>query len=585
MQNFKSHMPFFMIHTFFVMIYLWSEMLTSHPWFGKFLDLQEKQLLDRNLIWLFFLLFLFFSTIYQISSRREDITPDMLDEISRKPMKGIMFWENVWLGWMAWGFGILLGFVASSLIFRFFAAMMETPVFPFFFSLSAIWKSVLFFIPAFFLNGLFFYSFLYPRRKKGLNLPRKPYAWLITSSVLFLFLYGYLFLFDSIRFRQVPLFFVWLGVFFVGAVVLLFILDKKIGHVSMYSKQSFLRSLTGKILVSFLGVLFLFSAITDMKIFLTSYLTQKNYYQENAFTFYLEALYKDKSKLPQYQTSLEEELKKQKVNYYKQEADFLVVRESGGNRSPLVISASQYTNIAKQLGKPNPQKLGENEGLYFFTTINSYYKQKSDADKRSIAFEGYPTAFHLHSNIGSFIPGYDVMVVADEVYNEVANIRTNEINYSIPDRYVFYLVPSWMKHSPTYDSPELQIGSKLINQIEVSPRFIPSQDYILNGYIGNNENYELTVRSPFGMGVNNIRFLFLSLAESLIGWMMMVFLYKEKEKFWWVYFYFPFGITLLASFLFSVDNWRFIGSAIGIVLVWIHIYFCLISKKRITFHR
>ncbi|WP_028777536.1 ABC transporter permease [Shimazuella kribbensis] len=560
-------------------------MLINHPWFERFLHPQEKQLLDIHLFWVFFLVFLFFSTIYQISRRREDITPDTLDEVSRKQIKGVIFWENVWLGLLSWGSGILLGLAASPLIFRFFASMMETPIFPFIFPFSAIWKSALFFIPAFLLSGLIFYFFLYPRKKGNLHKKWQFSIRLISSSMLLLFLYGYLSFFGSIHFQQVPLFFVLLGVFFVAAVVLLYFLDKKIGIGSVFSKQQFLGGLTGKILVIFLGVLFLFSAITDMKIFLTSYLTQKNYYQENAFTFYLEAIYQDKSKLSIYQTALEQELKKQNVNFYKQVADFLIVHESEGARSPLVISASQYANVAKLMGKPNPQKLKENEGIYFFTTVNSYYQKQSDTDKHSIAFEGYPTAFYLHSNVGSFIPGYDVMVVADDVYQEIASIRTSKFNYSIPDRYVFYMVPSWMKESPNYDSPELRIGSKWINQIEGSPRFIPNQNYILNGYVGHNENYELTVRSPYGMGVNNIRFLFMSFAKGLIGWLMMLFLYERKNKFWWVSFYYPFGIALLASFLFSLDRSSFIALAIGIVTVWIHIFFFLISKEKITFHR
>jgi hypothetical protein len=187
--------------------------------------------------------------------------------------------------------------------------------------------------------------------------------------------------------------------------------------------------------------------------------------------------------------------------------------------------------------------------------------------------------------VGSFIPGYDVIVVSDEVYTEIASIRTPEVDYTVADRYVLYTVPAWMKDSPTYVSTELQVGTKLINQIEGSPRFISNQDHILKGYVGDNINYELTVRSPYGMGVNDIRFLILSLLKCLLGFVLMLFLYRRNEKVWWVSFYFPYGIAILSSFLFSVDRMSLTWIAIGLQLVWFHIFFFLLSKKKFTFHR
>jgi hypothetical protein len=584
-QNFKSHYLFFIIYTFFGMVYLWSEMLTTHPWFGKFLNLQEIEILNIGQIRLLFVSFLLLSILYQIASRRSTLTPEALDITSSKQMRMVIFWENFFLGLFSWVVSIFGGMLLSFVLFPFFSDLMETPVFPFMFPTLAIGKSALFFIPSFLVSALF-YLFLYPKKNIWKSFGRwKSYAWVIVSVFLLSGLYVYLVLLSKQSIEHTIVFYLILGLFFVGAVVVLVVLDRKIGYISIFSNQCFLGGRTGKILVVCLAVFFLISSIQDMKILSTSYQTQQDYYEENAFTFYLEALYRDKSTLPFYEQELERALKQKKVAYYKQQIDFLVLQEASGERSPLTLSSSQYEKVAKQLGQSIPAKLKENEALYFFTSVNSPYFKKSETDKKSIAFVGYPTAFQLNSKTGSFIPGYDVMVVADEVYDEIRNIRTANVNYSVLDRYVLYTVPAWMKSDPTYTSAELQVGSQLINKIEGSPKFISNQDHILNGYAGENKNYELTVRSPYGMGVNDIHFLFLSLLKGLIGFMLMLFVYEKSKEAWWISFYYPLGLAILASFVFSVDKVSITAIAIGIQVVWIHLFFCFISKEKFRFHR
>jgi hypothetical protein len=561
-------------------------MLIQHPWFEKFLNLQEKDVLDTKLVWFLFVLSLLFVTIYQISMRRGNITPDTLDKVSLKQMKWVIFWENAFIGFFTVIVGLVIGLLISLLIFPLFALLMETPTFPFVFPLRSIGKIVLLFLSFYLVSSLCLAFFLYPERKARKSFGRfHSYMWMIVSAVLVVLLYLYASYYGKPSFHKVPFFYLNLVVFPIICIALLFFIDKKIGYASTFTKLSNLGGLTGKLVVSFFAVLFLVSSIGDMKIFITSYQTQNAYYKENAFTFYLEALYKDKSKLAAYEKALEQELAKKKVTYQKQMVDFLILQELDGTRSPLAISYSQYVKIAKQLEQPTPSKLKENEAIYFFTSVNSSYYRKSNTDKSSIAFKGYPTAFHLQSQVGSFIPGYDVIVVSDEVYAEVASVRTSDIDYTVVDRYVLYTVPAWMKETPTYASAELQVGTKLINQIEGSPRFISNQDHILKGYSGDNINYELTVRSPYGMGVNDIRFLVLSLLKCLLGFVLMLFLYQRNEKVWWLSFYFPYGVAILASFLFSVDRVSFTWIAIGLQLVWFHIFFFLQSKKRFTFHR
>ncbi|MCH5584367.1 hypothetical protein MK805_05205 [Shimazuella sp. AN120528] len=585
-QNFKPHLLFFSIHTFFGMVYLWSEMLTSHPWFGKFLNLQEIDILDINQLRSLFLGFLLWSASYQIASRRGTATADMLDDASWKQMRSIIFGENLLLGLASWLISIIIGTLLSLLVFPLFGILMETPTFPFIFPVLAIAKSALFFIPAFVANALLIYFFLYPKKKVWNAYGKwQSYTWVIVAAVLLLGLYLYVSFFASPSLRQSVWFYLFIGFFFVGAIILLVILDRKIGYISIFSNQRFFGGLTGKILVVFLAVLSFLSSIQEMKILFTSYQTQQDYYQENAYTFYLEALYQDKSKLPIYEQELEQELKQKKVTYHKQQVDFLVLEEADGVRSPLTLSYSQYEKVAKQLGQPKPTKLKENEAIYFFTSVNSSYQKKSEIDEKSIAFIGYPTAFHLKSKIGSFIPGYDVMVVADEVYAEIRNVESPNVNYAVPDRYVLYMVPAWMKKNPTYASPELQVGTKLINQIEKSPKFISNQDHILNGYVGENKNYELTVRSPYGMGVNDIHFLFLSLLRGLISLIWMLFLYDRRSKQWWISFYYPLSLAIAASFVFSIDKVSITAIAVIVQVVWIHLFFSLVSKKRFHFYR
>lgn len=581
-QNFKPYLLFFSVHAFFGMIYLWSEMLTNHPWFGKFLNLQEVEILDLNQICFLFISILLFSTIYQIASRRATLTPDTLDLTALKQMKIVIFWENLLLGLFSWVMSIVAGLLLSLLLFPLFAQLMETPVFPFVFPFVAIGKSALFFVPSFLISAILVNFLLYPK-KNTLKLGEKWQAnlWVIISIVMLIGLYVYIYLFSKQSFA----FSIILGVFFIGATVILVVLDRKVGYISIFSKRRIFGGRTGKVLAVFLAVLALVSSVQDMKILITSYQTQRDYYQENAFTFYLEALYRDKTKLPLYEQELEQALKQKKVSFHKHQVDFLVLQEASGERSPLMLSYSQYEKVAKQLGQASPKKLKENEAIYFFTTVNSPYIKKSETDKKSIAFIGYPTAFQLDSKTGSFIPGYDVVVAADEVYEEIRNIRTATVDYSVLDRYVLYTVSAWMKADPIYTSPELEVGSKLINQIETSPEFISNQDHILNRYVGENKDYELTVRSPYGMGVNNIHFLFLSLLKGLIGLSLMLFVYERSKRTWWVSFYYPLVLAILASFAFSIDKISITAGAICIQVIWIHFFFCMASRKKFSFHR
>jgi putative ABC transport system permease protein len=568
------------------MVYLWYEMLIHHPWFGKFLNIQEKDMMDINMVRILFVLFLLFATIYQISIRRGNITPDTLDDVSLKQMKWVIFWENVLFGFSTLVTGIILGLLISPLIFPIFAVLMETPSFPFLFPSRAIGITVALFFSAFVVSSLCLALFLYPKRKARKSFGRfQSYIWIIVSIILLLLLYLSFHFFGKPAWYSVSFFYLVLGFFFILCVASLVWMDKKIEFVSILSNQTIFSGLTGKIIVSFLAVIFLVSSIGEMKVFLTSYQTQKAYYKENAFTFYLEALYKDKSKLGEYERLLEQELTKKRVSFQKQTVNFLILKESNGTRFPLAISYSQYAKLTKQVGRALPSKLKENEAVYFFTAVNAFYHQKSEIEKNTIAFQGYPTAFHLQSNIGSFIPGYDVIVLSDEVYKEIASIRTAKVDYTIPDRYVLYTVPAWMKNSPTYASAELEVGTKLINLIEGSPLYKSDQDHILNGYTGNNENYELTVRSPYGMGVNDLRFVILALFKCLLALILMLFLYNPSKKLWGVSFYFPYGVAILSSFLFSMDRFSIIWIAIGLQLVIFHIFFFLLSKKRFTFHR
>lgn len=580
-QNFKSHLLFFIIHTFFGMVYLWSEMLISHPWFGKFLHAQEITNLGIDQIRVWIILFILLSAGYQIAVRRGTATPDMLDAVSLKQMRLVIFWENFILGLLSWITSIIFGWILSLPLFPVFAVLMETPVFPFVFPAVSIGKSALLFLSAFLLHAFFCYLFLYPKKNVWKIYGKwQSYTWVIVSVLMLLGLYVFA-PFGKLGYGYSLL----LGIFFVAVIALLMLLDKKIGYTSIFSSQRFLGGRTGKIVVGFFAVLSLVSSIQDMKILLSSYQSQRDYYQENAFTFYLEALYQDKSQLPRYEKELEAELIKRKVTYEKTQIDFLVLRETNGERSPLTLSYSEYEKVAKLLGQPKPAKLNQNEAIYMFTSVNSHYLKRSETDKKWIAVNGYPTAFQLRSKSGSFIPGYDVMVVADEVYEEIRSIRTPLINYSVPDRYVLYRVPVWMSKHPTYTSEELKLGTKLIHQIEGSSEFVSDQDHILNGYVGENKNYELTVRSPYGMGVNDIRFLFLSVMKSLIGLLLLLFLYDKSRKYWWISFYYPLVVAVIASFLFSIDKISITSVSVCIQVIWIHLLFCFVSKKRFNFYR
>lgn len=560
--NIYQNLRFYLVHIFsymlFVILFFYSFMLLEHPWFGRFFDASDKDVIEPTFIGITFLLYMMLMVIYQAFVSRKSITFHTLHGVPIQKIRWVMFLINLTINTISIVLGVLLALGFSPLFFQFSALLMETSVFPFQFPTSSLIVTFFFFGTLAIISSI---SMVFVLRSNKTTVteykkPKMPFVMcaaglgiLVAVWMKIQFLHTSALLTGSSLVTYICI--------MLGSIFLIYYAGKLLNNSLEKEKNSKLKTLAGLSVVCLLLM-----SVSNLKEVAVGVEKHQLFYKDFAFTFYLAAYAKDKSKLSVYDHLLQKQLQQKHALYQKQSYHALELQGEDG-RFPLAIRYSDYLRLATLIGDQQNHPLSANEAIYFFAMDDYFHTHLKSKDLTRLQIVGYPVTFRLQSKMGSIMPMTDVMVISDSVYNKLAKINNNDVDYTTDDEYIAYLVPQWMKGTPTYSSPEQTIGGRIVNIIEGSPKYTPTKDNVTN-YEGNNDDYDLFFRSPYGVGGCDVGDIILSFMHFVLAIPFLFFYSNWSGKQRFVYLSIPLVLTILEEFLFSITKFAFTSIALVI---------------------